>query len=521
MRIMSALRRVLSVLVLIFLFSGILPAQSKRPNIIFMMSDDHAYQAISAYGHGLNRTPHIDGLAASGVLFTRAFVSNSICGPSRAVFLTGKHSHKNGFKDNRSTFNGDQQTFVKLLKQAGYQTAITGKWHLVSNPQGFDYWNILPGQGDYYNPRFIENGVQKNYTGYVTNLTTDLALQWLDRRDTSRPFFLVCNQKAPHRNWMPEQKYLNLFDSTEFPVPANYFDDYAGRGRAAREQEMEVANDMHPYYDLKLGLDLPAADRVGLGAAWQNIFNRMSTEEKAGWTKAYGPVIDAYRARPPVGRDLAILKYQRYMRDYMRCVQSVDDNVGRMMEYLRKQGLDQNTIVIYTSDQGFYLGEHGWFDKRFMYEESFRTPLIIRWPGVTDAGRKSASLVQNIDMAETLLDMAGLSIPSDMQGRSMVPVLNGKQRGNLHDGLYYHFYENQEHRVAKHFGIRTDRYKLIYFYELGEWELYDLTKDPSEMSNVYDRSSYAGVRKRLRASLKGLVDQYDDPEARAALLAAR
>lgn len=515
------MRRGLSVLILVLLFSGILPAQSKRPNIIFMMSDDHAYQAISAYGYGLNSTPHIDELAASGVLFTRAFVSNSICGPSRAVFLTGKHSHKNGFKDNHSRFNGDQQTVVKLLKQAGYQTAITGKWHLVSNPQGFDYWNILPGQGDYYNPRFIENGVQKNYTGYVTNLTTDLALQWLDRRDTSRPFFLVCNQKAPHRNWMPEQKYLNLFDSTEFPVPANYFDDYAGRGRAAREQEMEVANDMHPYYDLKLGLDLPAADRVGLGAAWQNIFNRMSTEEKAGWTQAYGPVIDAYRARPPVGRDLAILKYQRYMRDYMRCVQSVDDNVGRMMEYLRKQGLDQNTIVIYTSDQGFYLGEHGWFDKRFMYEESFRTPLIIRWPGVTDAGRKSASLVQNIDMAETLLDMAGLSIPSDMQGRSMVPVLNGKQRGNLHDGLYYHFYENQEHRVAKHFGIRTDRYKLIYFYELGEWELYDLAKDPSEMSNVYDRSSYSGVRKRLRASLKGLVDQYDDPEARAALLAAR
>ncbi len=515
------MRRGSSVLILVLLFSGILPAQSKRPNIIFMMSDDHAYQAISAYGYGLNSTPHIDGLAATGVLFTRAFVSNSICGPSRAVFLTGKHSHKNGFKDNHSRFNGDQQTVVKLLKQAGYQTAITGKWHLVSNPQGFDYWNILPGQGDYYNPRFIENGVQKNYTGYVTNLTTDLALQWLDRRDTSRPFFLVCNQKAPHRNWMPEQKYLHLFDSTEFPIPANYFDDYAGRGRAAREQEMEVSSNMHPYWDLKLGLDLPAADRVGLGAGWQGVYNRLNPEEKEGWTKAYGPVIDAYRTSPPVGRDLAIWKYQRYMRDYLSCVQSVDDNVGKMVEYLKNNRLEENTIVIYTSDQGFYLGEHGWFDKRFMYEESFRTPLIVRWPGVTVAGRKSASLVQNIDMAETLLEMAGLPIPSDMQGKSMVSVLNGKQRGNLHDGLYYHFYENQEHRVAKHFGIRTDRYKLIYFYELGEWELYDLTRDPSEMSNVYDRSSYAGVRKRLRASLQGLVDQYDDPDARAALLAAR
>lgn len=518
---MTYMRNRWMVLMASCLMAQMVVSQSKRPNIIFMMSDDHAYQAISAYGHGLNRTPHIDGLAASGMLFSRAFVSNSICGPSRAVFLTGKHSHKNGFKDNHSTFNGDQQTVVKLLKQSGYQTAITGKWHLVSNPQGFDYWNILPGQGDYYNPRFIENGVPKNYTGYVTNLTTDLAMQWLDRRDTSRPFFLVCNQKAPHRNWMPEQKYLNLFDSTEFPVPANYFDDYAGRGRAAREQEMEVATDMHPYYDLKLGLDIPPSERVGLGAAWYNIFKRMSQDEQSGWVKAYGPVIEAYRTRPPEGRALAILKYQRYMRDYLRCVQSVDDNVGRLMDYLKDRGLDNNTIVIYTSDQGFYLGEHGWFDKRFMYEESFRTPLIIRWPGVTDGGKKSASLVQNIDMAETLLEIAGLPVPSDMQGKSMVPVLKGKQKGNLHDGLYYHFYENQEHKVAKHFGIRTDRYKLIYFYELGEWELFDLKKDPSEMKTVYDQASYAAVRKRLRADLHRLVEQYDDADARAALLASQ
>lgn len=518
---MKSMRYSLGVLILSCFVSMAIQAQSTRPNIIFMMSDDHAYQAISAYGHGLNRTPHIDQLASSGMLFTRAFVTNSICGPSRAVFLTGKHSHKNGFKDNHSTFNGDQQTVVKLLKQAGYQTAITGKWHLVSNPQGFDYWNILPGQGDYYNPKFIENGVPKNYSGYVTNLTTDLALQWLDRRDTTRPFFLICNQKAPHRNWMPEQKYLHLFDSTEFPVPANYFDDYVGRGRAAREQEMEVASDMNEYYDLKLGLDLPAADRVGLAASWQNIFNRLSPEEKAGWKKAYGPVVDAYRARPPVGRELAIFKYQRYMRDYLRCVQSVDDNVGQLMDHLKKQGLDRNTIVIYTSDQGFYLGEHGWFDKRFMYEESFRTPLIIRWPGVTDGGRTSASLVQNIDMAETLLDMAGLSIPSDMQGKSMVPVLRGKQKGNLHDGLYYHFYENQEHKVAKHFGIRSDRYKLIYFYELGEWELYDLDRDPSEMRNFFGASGYARVQKKLRADLLTLINEYDDPDARAAFLASR
>jgi arylsulfatase A-like enzyme len=508
-------------ILIISVLSQAAAAQEKRPNIIFMMSDDHAYQAISAYGHGLNQTPHIDRLASNGMLFTRAFVSNSICGPSRAVFLTGKHSHKNGFKDNHSTFNGDQQTVVKMLQKAGYQTAVTGKWHLVSNPQGFDYWNILPGQGDYYNPRFIENGVSKNYNGYVTNLTTDFAMQWLDRRDTTRPFFLVCNQKAPHRNWMPEQKYLHLFDSTDFPVPANYFDDYSGRGRAAREQEMEVATDMHPHWDLKLGLDLPAGERGGLSAGWQNAYNRLSQEEKAGWTMSYGPVIDAYRARPPQGKDLAIWKYQRYMRDYMRCVQTVDDNVGRLMEYLKDKGLDRNTIVIYTSDQGFYLGEHGWFDKRFMYEESFRTPLIVRWPGVTDRGLKSASMVQNIDMAETLLEMAGLSIPSDMQGRSMVPVLTGKQKGNLHDGLYYHFYENQEHRVAKHFGIRTDRYKLIYFYELGEWEMYDLKKDPSEMRNLAGDPSQLRVLTRLRKDLSELVESYDDPDARAALKSAR
>jgi arylsulfatase A-like enzyme len=355
----------------------------------------------------------------------------------------------------------------------------------------------------------------------VTNLTTDFAMQWLDRRDTTRPFFLVCNQKAPHRNWMPEQKYLHLFDSTDFPVPVNYFDDYSGRGRAAREQEMEVATDMHPHWDLKLGLDLPAGERGGLSAGWQNAYNRLSQEEKAGWTMSYGPVIDAYRARPPQGKDLAIWKYQRYMRDYMRCVQTVDDNVGRLMEYLKDKGLDRNTIVIYTSDQGFYLGEHGWFDKRFMYEESFRTPLIVRWPGVTDRGLKSASMVQNIDMAETLLEMAGLSIPSDMQGRSMVPVLTGKQKGNLHDGLYYHFYENQEHRVAKHFGIRTDRYKLIYFYELGEWEMYDLKKDPSEMRNLAGDPSQLRVLTRLKKDLSGLVESYDDPDARAALKSAR
>ena len=492
----------------------------RRPNIVFMMSDDHAYQAVSAYGHGLNKTPHIDALADDGMLFRRAFVTNSLCGPSRAVFLTGKHSHRNGFRQNGDRFDGSQQTVVKLMKQAGYQTAIVGKWHLSSDPEGFDYWNIVPGQGDYYNPRFRENGVPVAMTGYVTNVTTDLALQWLDKRDKDKPFLLICNQKAPHRNWMPEPKYYHLFDSTEFPMPANFFDDYATRSRAAREQEMEVAGDMHPAYDLKLAFEVPMEEREGLAGGWHQIYNRLRPDEKLVWQKAYGPSIEAYNRNPPTGRDLAVWKYQRYMRDYLRCVQSVDDNVGRLTDYLRRNGLDSNTIVIYTSDQGFYLGEHGWFDKRFMYEESFRTPLIVRWPGVTKGRGETRSMVQNLDLAETLLDMAGLKIPADMQGRSMVPVIKGTLKGDLHDALYYHFYENGEHNVARHLGIRTDRHKLIYFYDHREWELYDLATDPSEMSNLYGRPEYKALADDMKRRLSKLAAQYGDAEAVALLKAS-
>jgi len=486
--------------------------QKSRPNIIYMMSDDHGYQAISAYGYGLNHTPNIDAIASEGMLFTRAFVTNSICGPSRAVMLTGKHSHINGFMDNHNTFNGDQQTLPKLLHDAGYQTALVGKWHLVSNPQGFDYWNIVPGQGEYYNPDFIENGVKKRVSGYVTNITTDFAINWLDHRDKGKPFFLVYQQKAPHRNWMPEEKYYHLFDSTEFPVPANYFDDYDTRTRAAREQEMEVATHMHYAYDLKLAFDLPTEKQTGLAANWQNIYNRLTPEEKKKWEAAYGPSNEKFYKDSLTGKALAIWKYQRYMKDYLRCVQSVDDNVGRLMDYLKVNGLDKNTIIIYTSDQGFFLGEHGWFDKRWMYEESFRTPLLIKWPGVTDKKSTTSTMVQNLDFAETILDMAGLPIPADMQGKSMVPVLKGTQKGNLHDGLYYHFYENLEHKVAKHIGVRTDRYKLIWFYENKEWELYDLIKDKNEMHNVYNDPAYQKVQADMKLKLKSLKEQYKDPE---------
>lgn len=501
----------ISILSMFVLFANCLHAQTTRPNIIYMMSDDHGYQAISAYGYGLNHTPNIDKLADDGMLFTRAFVTNSICGPSRAVMLTGKHSHINGFKDNHSTFNGDQQTVVKLLHNAGYQTAIVGKWHLISDPQGFDYWNIVPGQGDYYNPDFIENGVRKKVTGYVTNLTTDFAINWLNQRDKSKPFFLVYQQKAPHRNWMPEEKYYHLFDSVMFPVPSNYFDDYNTRTKAAREQEMEIATHMHYAYDLKLAFDLPKEKQIGLGANWQNIYNRLTPEEKRKWEAAYSPSIEAFKQANLSGKELALWKYQRYMRDYLRCVQSVDDNVGRLMEYLKANGLDKNTIIIYTSDQGFYLGEHGWFDKRWMYEESFRTPLIVKWPGVTNKKLTTSMMVQNLDFAETILEMAGLPIPADMQGKSFAPLLRGKQRTPLHDALYYHFYENIEHKVAKHVGVRTSRYKLIYFYENKEWELYDLQKDKNELNNVFYSPSYSTVRKMMEQKLLKLKQEYKDP----------
>ena len=483
-----------------------------RPNIIYIMSDDHAYQAISAYGHGLNKTPNIDKLAEKGMLFKRAFVTNSICGPSRAVMLTGKYSHINGFKDNHSEFDNKQQTVATILHDAGYQTAVIGKWHLVTDPVGFDYWNVLPGQGQYYNPDFIENGVRKKVNGYVTNITTDIAINWLDKRQKDKPFFLIYQQKAPHRNWMPEEKYYHLFDSTHFPVPTNYFDDYQTRTRAAREQEMEIATHMKDEYDLKLAFDLPKEKQVGLAAAWQNIYNRLTPEEKKKWEAAYGPSNDAFRNTTLTGKDLAIWKYQRYMKDYLRCVQTVDDNVGRLMDYLKQNGLEENTIIIYTSDQGFYLGEHGWFDKRWMYEESFRTPLIVKWPGVTNKKSISSQMVMNLDFSETILDMAGVKIPADMQGKSFAPVLKGKHKGSFRDAVYYHFYENEEHKVAKHIGVRTERYKLIWFYENNEWELYDLEKDRNEMKNVYNDPTYKDVVKSMKEKLKQLKDKYHDTE---------
>ena len=505
------MKQSLSLLSALLLSATIIAQQ--RPNIVFILSDDHAYQAISAYGSGLNHTPNIDRLANEGILFTHAFVNNSLCAPSRAAILTGKYSHLNGIRGNRNlVFDGSQETFPKLLHQSGYQTAMIGKWHLISDPTGFDYWNILPGQGDYYNPDFINNGVKGRVQGYVTDLTMDFALDWMNHRDTTRPFCVLIWNKAPHRQWMPPIKYLHEFDATDFPLPATFFDDYSTRTRAAHEQKMRIDEWLSPNYDLKESFT-PEKPYQRLDGAWKGIFGRLTPDEQAQFEAAYGPKNEAFQHAGLTGRQLARWKYDRYIKDYLRCIQSVDDNVGRLNDYLQQHGLDKNTIVIYSSDQGFYLGEHGWFDKRFMYEESFRTPLIIRWPAMIPAGSVNKDLVMNIDIAETLLDAAGVKVPPDMQGKSMLPLLTGEHAPNWRKSVYYHYYDSGgEHNVAKHIGVRTDRYALIWFYENNQWELYDLLKDKNELHNVYDDPDYKSVRDELKRNLHQQEVKYKDVE---------
>ncbi len=479
---------------------------AEKPNILFIMSDDHAFQAISAYGHGLNSTPNIDRIAADGMRFNKAFCTNSISAPCRAVVLTGKFSHMNGLRDNSDQFNGAQQTLPKMLRPAGYQSAIIGKWHLKTDPVGFDFWKILLDQGPYYNPDLKDSTGTHRYPGYTTTVITDEALQWLDKRDPSKPFFLMVHHKAPHRNWMPEPKYFNLFRNTKFPVPDNFFDDYSNRGRAAKEQEMSVIEDMTIRYDLKV-FPRPGDSITGDDRAWEGGLKRMDTAQRAAWDNYYQGVSDDFYARNLTGKDLALWKYQRYMEDYLAVIQSVDDQVGRLLDYLKEKGLDKNTLVIYTSDQGFYLGEHGWFDKRFMYEESLRTPLLMKLPGVIKPGSVSEDLVQHIDLAPSFLGLAGLQVPDSLQGISM---LNGEKR----DAIYYHYYEYPGvHAVKRHYGIRTDRYKLIHFYQdIDEWELYDLEKDPREMNNLYADPSYASIISDLKLNLVKLQKQYQDEE---------
>ncbi|MFI3280991.1 MAG: sulfatase [Rikenellaceae bacterium] len=486
------------------------PAETKPMNILFIMSDDHSVQTISAYDNRFISTPNIDRIAADGVKFTRSFVANSISGPSRACMLTGKHSHVNGYTDNDfAVFDGDQPTFPKMLQKVGYQTAVIGKWHLTSLPQGFDYWDILIGQGEYYQPQFIHMGDTITRSGYATTVTTDLALEWLDEdRDQDKPFCLLLHHKAPHRSWMPDVNDLDLFEGVEFPLPDNIHDNYEGR-LAAAKQDMSLENTMDLKYDLKVNdPNVPSPYEY----LTKSILNRMTAEEREIWDAHYQKRIDEYNTLKPEGKELIEWKYQQYMRDYLQVVYRLDQNIGRVLDYLEQKGLLENTLVVYTSDQGFYMGEHGWFDKRFMYEESFCTPLVMRLPN----GKKGQidQLVQNIDYAPTFLELANAPIPDDIQGESLVPLLKGEKPEDWRGSLYYHFYEYPgEHSVRRHYGVRTERYKLIRFYnDIEAWELYDLEEDPKEMNNLYGKPGTEEITSELKAELTKLREQYGSTE---------
>jgi arylsulfatase A-like enzyme len=481
-----------------------------RPNILVIISDDHAYQTISAYGSTFTKTPSIDRIAHEGAIFNRAYVTNSICGPSRASILTGRYSHINGFKDNEnSNFNFNQDIFVKDLQAAGYLTAWIGKMHLGNNtPQGLDYYKILPAQGSYYNPDFIETGNTKtHYTGYVTNIITDISEDWLDHRDKSKPFCLVIGHKATHRTWMPDLDDLGMFEDRTFPLPVDFYDNYDTR-KAAAIQDMTIAKTMLMRYDLKVFEDSADADKEGT-------IRRMDPEQKKRFLDFYAQINADFKAKNLTGDALTEWKYQRYMRDYLTTAASLDRNIGRILDYLDKNQLARNTIVIYLSDQGFYMGEHGWFDKRFMYEESFRTPMVMRYPGVIKPGTGINDFIMNIDLAPTLLQAGGAKIPADIQGQSFLPLLK-HDKYNSRNAMYYHYYENGEHSVSPHFGIRTERYKLIRFYKRVEsWELFDLKADPRELKNIYDTEEGRRLAPSLKKQLLGLIEKYDDAEAKA------
>ena len=487
--------------------SGSREEAAEMPNIIYIMSDDHAYQAISAYGGPLAQvapTPNIDRIAQAGMRFERCMVTNSICGPCRATVLTGKYSHINGFRDNvHNDFDGGQLTFPKVLQKAGYQTAMIGKWHLGTDPTGFDYWDILPGQGAYYNPVFIDSSGRYDMQGYTTEIIADKTIAWLDKvKDSGKPFMVMMHHKAPHRNWQPGPNELGMFADVTFPEPSTLFDDYSGRGEGERNNQMTIAESMSLDRDLKLNPENLGAPR------------NFDAEQLESWDAFYGPVNEEFKTLDLTGDELTHYKYQRYMVDYLSCISAVDKSVGRVLDYLEANGLEKNTIVVYTSDQGFYLGEHGWFDKRWMYRESLRTPLIIKWPGVVEAGSVNSDLVSNIDFAETFIDIAGEDVPAEMQGSSLLPLLKGETPGDWRQSHYYHYYEHPgEHWVPRHYGITTEKYKLMHlYYDMDYWELFDLQADPEEMKNVYDDPAFSEVREDLHRELDRLMEKYRDSD---------
>jgi arylsulfatase A-like enzyme len=464
--------------------------KEKRPNILFIMSDDHASHAMSCYGSKINKTPNLDRIADGGMIFNNSFCTNSISTPSRASILTGTYNHINKVTTLDTKMDNRLQTFPKLLHGKGYQTAIFGKWHLGTGPEhcptGFDSWAVLPGQGLYHNPDFIfkgpGGGERKVVKGYVTDIITDMSLDWLKKRDRQRPFCLLCHHKAPHRHWEPDEKHAHLYLDRDIPEPETLYDDYSNRSSAAVEATLRIGRDMNEK-DLKCEIN-----------------RNLSEKELRKWA------------------------YQRYIKDYLRVIASVDDNVGRILDYMDEEGLTENTIVIYTSDQGFFLGDHGWFDKRFMYEESIKMPFIIRYPEEIKPGSVNDNMILNVDYAETFLDYAGVDIPSDMQGRSFRPLLNGKLPENWQTSMYYRYWMHcGGHNVYAHYGVRTLQHKLIYYYsqalgqegavddpKVPEWELFDLKKDPHEMENVYHKPEYNGVTENLKEELHHLQRKVGD-----------
>lgn len=475
-------------------------ADNRQPNILFIFSDDLTCQAISTYGEKrkLLETPHMDRLAREGMRFDRCLVTNSICGPSRATILTGKYSHRNGFYNNsNSKFDGSQQTFPKLLQKAGYSTALIGKWHLNSDPTGLDHWNILPGQGIYYNPPMIDNGKPVKHAGYTTDIITDLSLDWLKNRDKSKPFLLMSQHKAPHREWAPPLRHLGWDKDRQHPEPDTLFDDFRDRSKAISDHDMGLDR---TFTDLDAKFKPPPG---------------INAEQLQAWNAYYEPRNKAFREAKLTGKDLVRWRYQRYLHDYLACVKAVDESVGRMLAFLDQEGLADNTVVIFSSDQGFFLGEHGWFDKRWIFEESLRSPLLARWPGQIKPGSVNGNIVSLIDFAETFLDIAGHSSPADMQGRSLMPLFKGTTPPDWRRSLYYHYYEFPvPHQVRPHYGVITDRYKLVHYYkpDVDDWELLDRQQDPQEVKNFYTDPAQAATVKELHAELERLRKEVQETE---------
>lgn len=525
-------------------------AATQRPNIVYIMCDDHAFQCISAYGSPISKlapTPNIDRIAQRGMRFDRAFVENSLSTPSRACLMTGLYSNQNGQRQLGEGIDTTRTFFTEQLQQAGYQTAVVGKWHMGCDPKGFDYYHIYNDQGQYYNPQYRGTDTDGKYIveeGYSTDLTTDHALSFIEHRDTSKPFCLLLHHKAPHRNWLANTKYFGMYDNVTFPMPETFYDDYETRGSAVRTQKMSVTKDMRWEQDFKVPemLDTANADSWDSYMSLMNEVNRMNPEQRIAWGKYYFPRNRRLLEARLTGKELDEWKYQNYIRDYMSVIKSVDESVGRVLDYLDSHGLTDNTIIVYTSDQGFYMGEHGWFDKRFMYEESLRTPLLIAYPGHIQPGSVCNKLVQNIDYAPTFLDLAGISKPKELPGRSLTPIFKaGDKVKGWRNSIYYHYYDYPTyHMVRKHDGVRTDRYKLIHFYGAGGLdavkenkyqrqpgtrehgcmtyltslgyfepkdsavnynELYDLQADPHELNNLYGKPGYEKITKQLQKQL--------------------